>query len=103
MTLPWNNIKSSDASITSYIEAINDTNALNPNMSVVMCHPDEIICAIFIRTAGTILPDYHAEIYLEHLMCDMLNCKKHLQNASKKRSPLVKCKEKPHGVPHLMC
>ena len=39
--LPWNNIKSSGASITSYIEAINDTNALNPNMSVVMCHPDE--------------------------------------------------------------
>lgn len=86
--LPWNNIKSSDASITSYIEAINDTNALNPNMSVVMCHPDEIICAIFIRTAGTILPDYHAEIYLEHLMCDMLNCKKTFAECLKKKIAL---------------
>ena len=61
--LPWNNIKSSDASITSYMEAINDTNALNPNMSVVMCHPDENNMRDIYTYSRTILPDYQAEIY----------------------------------------
>ena len=95
--LPWNNIKSSDSSITSYIEAINDTNALNPNMSVVMCHPDENNMRDIYTYSRTILPDYQAEIYLEHLMCDMLNCKNTFAECLKKDRPWLNAKKSPIG------
>lgn len=79
------------------METINDTNALNPNMSVVMRHPDENNMRDIYTYSRTILPDYHAEIYLEHLMCEMLNCKNTFAECLKKDRPWLNAKKSPIG------
>ena len=95
--LMWHSVKSTDPSMRIYLEAINDTNADNPNSSVVMCAPDENDMRDIYTISKTIIPDYQPQLYLETLMCDMLNCKRTFAESVQKDRPWLKAKRGPIG------
>ncbi|MBO5698604.1 MAG: hypothetical protein J6R79_01175 [Bacteroidaceae bacterium] len=95
--LMWHSVKSTDPSMRIYLEAINDTNAENPNSSVVMCDPNENDMRDIYTISKTIIPDYQPQLYLETLMCDILNCKKTFAENVQKDRPWLKAKRGPIG------
>lgn len=95
--LPWHNIKSSDASMHRYMEAVNDTNAKYPHLCVVVCDPDENEMRDIYTLSRTILPDYHPNEYLDNLMCTMLNCKNTLAESLKRERPWLNSKRNSIG------
>ena len=95
--LAWHRIKSTAPSIRTYLEAINDTNAAHPHASVVMCDPDENDMRDIYTASKTIIPDYHPHLYLDSLMCDMLNCKRTFAESVQKDRPWLKAKRGPIG------
>ena len=95
--LAWHSIKSTDPSMRQYLEALNDTNAVHPNMSVIMGDPDENDMRDIFTASKTLIPEFQPHIYLESLMCDMLNCKRtFIENVQKDR-PWLKAKRGPIG------
>lgn len=95
--LVWHSVQASDPSMRLYLEAINETNAAYSNLSVIMCEPDEKDMRDIYTASITIIPDYQPHVYLDHLMCDMLNCKKTFAESVQKDRPWLKAKRGPIG------
>lgn len=96
-TLTWHRIKSTDPSIHQYLEAINDTNAEHPNISVIMCDPDENDMRYIYTASTTLIPEYQPHIYLEQLICDIANSKSTFAENLQKDRPWLKAKRGPIG------
>lgn len=95
--LTWNRINASDPSMHRFVEAVNDTNAINPNMSVIVCDPDEENLRYIHTISKTILPDYRPHEYLECLMSSMLECKGTLIECFNRDRPWLNAKRGPIG------
>ncbi len=84
--LPWLKFKTCDPIVPFVLEAINNTNARRPNISVVL--EDSYMGERRIYTiTRVILPVFKATRFLENLLMDFFNCKSTLVNNIKVECP----------------
>lgn len=95
--LPWYEVDAADPLITRVLEAINDVNERMPNISVVMKEPNKDGKRIIYTRGLTILPTHRTEVYIESLMCDMLNRKRAFFEAFHKERPYMSYRRTPVG------
>jgi len=84
--LPWLKFKTCDPIVPFVLEAMNNTNARRPNVSVVLDDPCMGERKMYTITRA-ILPIFKATRFLDNLLMDLFNCKSTLVNNIKVECP----------------
>lgn len=84
--LPWMKFKTCDPIVPYVLEAMNNTNACRPNVSVVLNDPHNGERSMSTITRA-ILPIFRATRFLDGLLRDIFNCKSTLMNSIKVECP----------------
>ncbi len=84
--LPWMSFKTCDPIVPYVLEAMNNTNACRPNVSVVLNDPFKGERSMSTITRA-ILPIFRATRFLDGLLRDVFNCKSTLVNSIKVECP----------------